>query len=149
MGKCVGTAVCVCLCVCPVVAESLQLLGLYPARLLCPCDFPGKNTGVSCYFLLQGIFLTQGSNLGLLHCRQILHHFRGRKSSPKWLHQCFCPQTELWLPPASLAGSLISTSGSDPGFFQMTTSALDPGPCEILCAAFEDGSLFPMIIWLS
>ena len=31
--------------------------------------FPGKNTGVGCHFLLQGIFLTQGWNLGLLHCR--------------------------------------------------------------------------------
>ena len=34
----------------------------------------GKNTGVGCYSLLQGIFLTQGSNLGLLHYRQILYH---------------------------------------------------------------------------
>ena len=32
----------------------------------CPWDFPGKNTGVGCHFLLQGIFLTQGSNLHLL-----------------------------------------------------------------------------------
>ena len=48
--------------------------GLYPARLLCPWDFPGKNTGVGCHFLLQGIFLTQGSNLGLLPCRQIVYH---------------------------------------------------------------------------
>ena len=31
-------------------------------RLLCPWNFPGKNTGVGCYFLLQGIFQTQGSN---------------------------------------------------------------------------------------
>ena len=37
-------------------------------------DFSGKNTGVGCYFLLQGIFPTQESNLGLLHCRQILYH---------------------------------------------------------------------------
>ena len=29
--------------------------------------FPSKNTGVGCHFLLQGIFVTQGSNLGLLH----------------------------------------------------------------------------------
>ena len=36
-------------------------------RLLCPWDFPGKNTGVSCHFLLQGIFQTQGSNPCLLH----------------------------------------------------------------------------------
>ena len=41
-----------------------------PTRLLCPQHFPGKNTGVGCRFLLQGIFPTQGLNLGLLHCRQ-------------------------------------------------------------------------------
>ena len=34
---------------------------------LCPWKFPGKNTGGGCHFLLQGIFLTQGSNLCLLH----------------------------------------------------------------------------------
>jgi len=34
---------------------------------------PGKNTGVGCHSLLQLIFLTQGSNPGLLHCRQILY----------------------------------------------------------------------------
>ena len=33
-------------------------------------DFPGKNTRVSCYFLLQRMFLTQGLNPHLLHCRQ-------------------------------------------------------------------------------
>ena len=36
-------------------------------RLLCPWVFQGKNTGVGCHFLLQGIFPTQGSNLSLLH----------------------------------------------------------------------------------
>ena len=36
------------------------------SRLLCPWDSPGKNTGVGCHFLLQGIFPTQGSNLSLL-----------------------------------------------------------------------------------
>ena len=40
--------------------------GLQPTRLLCPWYSPGKNTGVGCHFLLQGIFLTQGSNLHLL-----------------------------------------------------------------------------------
>ena len=34
-----------------------------------PMDFPGKNTGVGCHFLLQEIFPTQGLNPGLLHCR--------------------------------------------------------------------------------
>ena len=40
-------------------------------KLLCPWDSPGKNTGVGCHFVLQGIFLTQGLNprlLRLLHC---------------------------------------------------------------------------------
>ena len=37
-------------------------------------DSPGKNTGVGCHAFLQGIFPTQGSNHGLLHCRQILYH---------------------------------------------------------------------------
>ena len=57
-----------------VLSDSLQPHGLERARLLCPCDSPGKNTGVGGNFLLQGIFLTQGSNPGLLHCRQILYH---------------------------------------------------------------------------
>ena len=47
---------------CSVVSNPLQPYGLQPARLLCPWDFPGNNTGVGCHFLLQGIFPTQGSN---------------------------------------------------------------------------------------
>ena len=38
-----------------------------PSRLLCPWDSPGKHTGTGCHALLQGIFLTQGSNPHLLH----------------------------------------------------------------------------------
>ena len=48
-----------------------------PTRLFSAWDFPGKNTGVGCHFLLQGLFLTQGLNphlLCLLHCRQIIYH---------------------------------------------------------------------------
>ena len=45
--------------------KSLRSHGLQPARLFCPQDFPGKNTGVGCHFLLQGIFPTQGSSLRL------------------------------------------------------------------------------------
>ena len=37
---------------------------------------PGKNTGVGCHALLQGIFPTQGPNPGLPHCRWILYHLR-------------------------------------------------------------------------
>ena len=45
-----------------------------PTRPLCPWDSSGKSTRVGSHSLLQGIFLTQGSNRGLLHCRQILYH---------------------------------------------------------------------------
>ena len=48
-------------------------------NILCSWNSPGKTTGVSSHSLLQGIFLIHGSNLGLLHCRQILYclsHFR-------------------------------------------------------------------------
>ena len=56
-----------------VMSDSSRPRGLQPGRLLCSWKTPGKNTGVSCYSLLQGIFLTHGSNLGLLHCRQLLY----------------------------------------------------------------------------
>ena len=55
-------------------AQSLSCIWFFvtpwTARLLCPCNSPDKNTGGGCHFLLQGIFPTQGSNAGLLHCRQ-------------------------------------------------------------------------------
>ena len=47
---------------CSVVSNSLQSQGLSPTKLLCPWNFPGNNTRVSCPFLLQGIFPTQRSN---------------------------------------------------------------------------------------
>ena len=56
------------------MSNCLRPHGLQPARLLCSWDSPGKNTGVGCHSFLQGIFLTQASNLGLLHCRQVLYH---------------------------------------------------------------------------
>ena len=59
---------------------TLRPHGRQPARLLRPWNSPGKNTGVGCHFLLQGIFSTQGSNVGLPHGGQILYclsHQRG------------------------------------------------------------------------
>ena len=53
-----------------VMSDSMQLYGLQPVRLLCSWDSPGKNTGLGCHAILQGIFLIQESNpcfLCLLH----------------------------------------------------------------------------------
>ena len=54
-------------------------------------DFPGKNTGVGCHVLLQGIFPTQGSNPGLPHCRWKLYHLSHQESPCvlKWVHYPF------------------------------------------------------------
>jgi len=51
-----------------VVSNSLQPHGLYS-----PWNSPGQNTGVGSLSLLQGMFLAQGLNPGLPHCRQILY----------------------------------------------------------------------------
>ena len=63
--------------------DSLRPCGLQSARLLSPWDSPGKNTGVGCHVLLQGIFPTQGSNPGLLHCRQTLYPLSHQGSQTK------------------------------------------------------------------
>ena len=48
------------------MSDSFQPCGQWPTGLLCPWDSLGKNTGVGCRFLLQGIFPTQGPNLHFL-----------------------------------------------------------------------------------
>ena len=62
----------------------LQTHELQPAWVLCPWDFPGNNTAVGSFSLLQGIFPTEGLNLRLLHCSQILYRLR-YKGNSVWL----------------------------------------------------------------
>ena len=57
--------------------------GLYPARFLCPWNFPGKNTGVGSHFLLQEIFPNQELNPDLFQCRRILYQL-SYKGSQVW-----------------------------------------------------------------
>ena len=64
-----------------------------PTRLPCPWNSPGRNTGVGCHFLLQGIFLTQEWNPGLPHCKQSLYHL-SHKGSPIKQVRCW------WTPSA-------------------------------------------------
>ena len=49
------------------LSDSVKLYGLWPTRLLCPWDSPGKSIALSCRVLLQGIFWIQESNSHLLH----------------------------------------------------------------------------------
>ena len=60
------------------MTNSLRPYGLQLTRLLCPWDSLGKNTGVRCRAFLQGIFLTQESNLHLLCFR----HWQADSLSP-------------------------------------------------------------------
>ena len=62
---------------CPTLCEPM---GCSPPGSSVHGDSPGKNTGVGCHALLQGIFPTQGLNPGLPHCRQILYHLSYHRS---------------------------------------------------------------------
>ena len=87
---------------CSVMSNSLGPHGLYPAKLLCPWDSPGKNTGVRRHSLLWGMFPTQELNPGLLHRRQILCHLSHHERTPKninchlWQHKCWSLR-HVWL----------------------------------------------------
>ena len=63
--------VCLAAQLCPTLVQPHRL---QPARLLCPWDFPGKNTGVGCHFLLQGIFPTRDWTQVSCICRWILYN---------------------------------------------------------------------------
>ena len=67
-----------------IMSDSPWPHGLQPTRLPRPWDFPVKSTGVGCHCLLLEIFLTQGLNPGLPHCRQTLYHLshQGSQISP-------------------------------------------------------------------
>ena len=69
-------ASCGCVLSCSVMSDPLANPGT-PAKLLCSWDSPGKNTGVDCHFLCQGIFLTQRSKSPMSPCigRKILYHW--------------------------------------------------------------------------
>ena len=90
---CACVYVCVCVCVYSVVSDSLWPHELWPARLFCPWDFPGKNTGMGCHFLLQEIFQIQRLNPHLLCLLQwqadssplhYIHTFAFSKISYSW-----------------------------------------------------------------
>ena len=88
-----------------VVSESLRPCGLEPTRLLCPWDSLGKNTGVGCHVLLQGMSPAQESTWGLLHCRWILYQlsYQGSPETCKGgllqINSASIPVSKLFLSP--------------------------------------------------
>ena len=87
---------------CCLVARSCQLFATpwtVIARLPCSWDFPGKNTGVSCHFLLQGIFPTQGSNphflYRILYCWATGEAPTFSRLGKRWLGRSFCFSGQL------------------------------------------------------
>ena len=100
------------------------------ARFLCPWDSVGKNTGVGCHFLLQGILLTQGSNLGLLHCRQILYHLSHQGNRKK--------RGISALPLPSSAGSLESPTAAGGGPVRQRTM------CASVCVCVVENTHHPL-----
>ena len=75
------------------MSDSLQPYGLQPTRILHLWDFPGKSPAVGCYFLLQGILPTQGSNLGLPHCRQSLYRLSHQGNPKQLVSHCLMGHT--------------------------------------------------------
>ena len=70
---------------CPTLCDPMDysLPGFSVHGIFYSWDFPGKCTRVGCHFLLQGIFPSQGSNSGLLHCRETLYPLSQRGSLDK------------------------------------------------------------------
>ena len=111
-----------------------------------PGDSLGKNTGVGWHSLLQGIFPFQGSNPGLLHCRQILYHLshqgssyptgytpvQNKKLKKKVVYQPrlspVCEPISGWAGPALLHGALLSRVPSRTGCTRNTAASLQ-APC--------------------
>ena len=102
-----------------------------PTKLLCSWDFPSKNIGVGCHFLLQGIFLTQELNSGLLHCRQVLYWL----SCELYSLACYMPR-------------ILTFGGSEsPGEFENTKSRLLPSSMSLSLCAWLASRGFQYWVW--
>ena len=96
--------------------NSEELCGTWPIRLLCPWYFPGKNTGVSCRFLTQGLYPYL---LSLLHFRQILYHQRHlhrQGIKVKWTLTLTLKQSTLDLVPKGFWAQLLTQAIFSPPF---------------------------------
>ena len=115
-------------------SESVSVMSdsLWPHGLNSPRNSPGQNTGMSSLSLLQGIFPTQGSNSGLLHCRWILYQLshKGSPGTPEWVAFPFSrgsSQPRNWPGVSCIAGRFFTNwAMREPGI-KSTPSALEGG----------------------
>ena len=104
---------CVCVLSRSVMSDSFRPHGL--TRLLSPWNSPGKNTGVGCHAFFKRIFVTQGSNPGLPHCRWVLYYLSLQGTPARFL----CPWDSLSKNSGernhSLLQGIFTTKGSSQG----------------------------------
>ena len=116
---------------------------LWSTRPLCPWDSPGQNTGVGSHSLLQGIFLAKGSNLGLLHCRQILYHLSPQGSpSPVLVVSIYGAPTVGWgsrFPTLHTQDSVVSVWT---GYHQLHFPDVRGKHKEVKCKPINSGARF-------
>ena len=89
------------------MSDSLQPHGLY---IYSPWNSPGQNTGVGSLSLFQGIFPTQGSNPGLLHCGWILYQLSHQGRPIKLILEISMDDQRMQ------KANLFQITGSDPVF---------------------------------
>ena len=112
---------------------------LRPHRLHSPWYSPGQNTGVGSRSLLQAIFPTQGSNLGLPHCGQILYQL-SHKGSPRILEWMACSFSSRSSWPRNWTRSLVQFLGQeDYTYISYQISNITPKLVHLKCcqAAFS------------
>ena len=117
-----SVCVCVCVCVCVWTLSRVRLF-LTPwtvAARFCPWDSPSKNTRVGCHFLIQGIFLTHGSNPSLPYSRQILYH----RTASEAMFSTSRKISSVMLQPITLLMHLISKNLSRLSSFKSKSSAV-------------------------
>ena len=111
---------------------SLWPHGLWPARLLCPWDFPDKNTGVGCHFLLQGFSRPRDGTRVACTGRRIVYHSATRETQENWCVSC------------SVVFDSLRPHGLEPG--PKLTSVYDQNPApnsQVPTIDFPSGASFP------
>ena len=123
---------------CPVPCDPMDCS---PPKLLCPWDFPVKNTGVGCHCLLQGIFLTQGLNLCflcLLHwpCNGLFTTVPPGKPVDGYIRSQRASSVKNWLSGEAAREALSTTVG-----WLRLEGKEETGPGEAWHWGFPDGSV--------